>query len=213
MKAYTVTESDEYTGGIIFARFNAEARRIGASVYGDGDFRSVECRRSSQFDQYYPGPVPKKALIENGWWFECNHCGRRIESDYDDEDYDPITDSVEDGDFIYCHETCKQQEEQDRIERKKAENSAIDIVTDRLLTRFPGAVIERTHAYVVKIMDGFAPRQIRIYFRFPGCKIGSATFNVDGGMIEPEVRVCSGDLDAFNRWRDLGYGVIDESGC
>lgn len=80
LKAYKVTEPCEGAGGIVFARFNAEARRNGACEHGDGDFDSVECRRAPEFDQYAPGPVPDYALSDHGWflWCKCG-CGRKIE--------------------------------------------------------------------------------------------------------------------------------------
>lgn len=46
LKAYSVTEEYENTGGIIFAEHNIVARRIGASEYADGDFHAVTCRRA-----------------------------------------------------------------------------------------------------------------------------------------------------------------------
>lgn len=81
LKAYVVTEVCDGMGGVVFARFHAQARREGSYEYGDGDWDSVECRRAPEFDQYAPGPVPILSLLEHGWWMECSECQRRIDQE------------------------------------------------------------------------------------------------------------------------------------
>lgn len=83
-KAYKVLEVDEHTGGIVFARCNAEARRWGANEYGDGEWDYVECSRAPEYDQYVNGGLNDLVLWNNGWWFECM-CGHRLDSDFYDE--------------------------------------------------------------------------------------------------------------------------------
>ncbi len=83
-KAYKVLEVDEHTGGIVFARCNAEARRWGANEYGDGEWDYVECSRAPEYDQYVNGGLNDLVLWNHGWWFECM-CGHRLDSDFYNE--------------------------------------------------------------------------------------------------------------------------------
>lgn len=79
LKAYSVTETCEDTGGIVYAEHHAVARREGASQFGDGDWSSVECRRAPEFDQYAEAGGPTLAQMqEHGWWTHCPCCERRI---------------------------------------------------------------------------------------------------------------------------------------
>lgn len=72
--AYRVVEDCESTGGIVFAKTNAQARRLGASDFNAGEFDGLICNRAPEFDKYCPGPVPREALFENGWYYECEEC-------------------------------------------------------------------------------------------------------------------------------------------
>lgn len=62
LKAYYVLEDCENTGGIVFARSSAEARREGSREFGDGDFNWGRARRVPWADGYAPGPVPFKMM-------------------------------------------------------------------------------------------------------------------------------------------------------
>ncbi len=82
-RAYAVLEDSESTGGIVFARSNVEARRIGAAIYHDGEFSGRHCNRVPWADAYEPeGNVPASVCIDNGWHFECCGCGANIDSDW-----------------------------------------------------------------------------------------------------------------------------------
>lgn len=76
LKAYTVSDDDE-CAVVVFASSGIAARRMGANSL-DMDFQGVSCRRSKDFDQYTPGPVPIDALRASGWWFDCACCGTRV---------------------------------------------------------------------------------------------------------------------------------------
>ena len=82
IKAYIVQEEDEGTGGVVFAKTNAQARRIGAHEYGDGDWDSVVCRRAPWADEYVAaGHVPTRAYLQMGWYWECTGCELRMSED------------------------------------------------------------------------------------------------------------------------------------
>ncbi|AXQ69133.1 hypothetical protein HOU02_gp109 [Caulobacter phage CcrBL9] len=98
LKAYTVLEQDEYTGGIVFAAHHAVARRAGANEWGDGEWEYVECRRSPEYDAYGPEGLNDLILWRNGWHFECM-CGRRIDSDFGWQNADMVW-STKYGEFI-----------------------------------------------------------------------------------------------------------------
>jgi hypothetical protein len=75
---YCENDNDPETGEVVFAKTNGAARAAYASSngYDFNDAHSVTRRR--QFDAYAPGPVPVRALLEDGWWMECMNCGRRL---------------------------------------------------------------------------------------------------------------------------------------
>jgi hypothetical protein len=112
--AYTVYDGDEHTV-IVFARSSAEARRKGANEMGS-DWSGVEsCRRAPRFDQYAPGPVPDRALFDDGWRFECFHCDEPVSQDephdyrHDAEGFlrDPAEFGFyERGGLVFCCQEC-----------------------------------------------------------------------------------------------------------
>ena len=80
-KAFVVQETDEMTGGIVYAKTNAQARRLGSYQYADGDFFSVTCRRFPQADGLERDPRAQQwALFDAGWWHETGH-GHRVSED------------------------------------------------------------------------------------------------------------------------------------
>ena len=78
---YSVETNDPEEFNIKFATSNAAARRQGADEIGT-DFGAVSCRRAHWADQYADQRfIPAKAYIDAGWWFGCNHCGAKCDSD------------------------------------------------------------------------------------------------------------------------------------
>jgi hypothetical protein len=77
--AFSCTTNDPEDARTVFAPSHARARReyLGEGISGG----SAEIRRKPSFDQYSPGPVPAMALLEEGWYFECSGCSRRISMD------------------------------------------------------------------------------------------------------------------------------------
>lgn len=82
IKAFAVTEHDENTGAIIFAKHAIVARRLGANEYAGGELSYVSCRRAPWADAYAGRPIPARVMIANGWHFECSECDQRIDEDY-----------------------------------------------------------------------------------------------------------------------------------
>ena len=211
LKAYAV-QDDEGTE-IVFAEHNVVARRNGANRL-DNEFASVSCHRVPWADKYAPGPVPKLVLIDNGWWFECYRCGRKIDSDkewWPENDTDPVEklNPVERGHGIWCSQECYDNDIADQAARKMCDDAAIVELTKKLLETIPGVVIEEEgkHAYCV-IKDGkYVSQQCIVHFRFPGCKIGAATFRYDAIGQEPSVCVCSGDMEAWTQWRAVALSA------
>ena len=73
VKAFVVQETCEMTGGIVYAKTNAQARRLGSCQYADGDFFSVTCRRFPQADGLERDPRAQQwALFDAGWWHEVD---------------------------------------------------------------------------------------------------------------------------------------------
>ncbi|WP_235208773.1 hypothetical protein [Pseudomonas savastanoi] len=112
MLAYSVETNDPEESTIQFATSSAAARRQGADEIGTDFSGIVSCRRAHWADQYAElRYIPAKAYIDAGWWFDCNHCGTRCDSDacrWDEEsDTDIPLDLVFDGRVVYCSAECK----------------------------------------------------------------------------------------------------------
>ena len=130
MKAYMVREDDEGRCVIVFATNGAAARRDGGGEL-DLAFEEVDsCTRVPEFDQYAPGPVPQHALLANGWWFECYHCGVRFDedgrSDQDDNERDDEFEPTEDGKAHYCSQTCRMEHWAEKRQRTLRQLAAIE---------------------------------------------------------------------------------------
>jgi hypothetical protein len=213
LKAYIVTEEDEGTGGVVFARSSAEARREGSQRFGDGDFNWGKARRAPGLDQYAAdGRAPWKALFDMGWWCECSGCGCRIQQDEEDEEGSLIQfDLVEVGSSVYCRPSCREQRLAEDAEVARLSAWAIADLTDRVMRAMPGAVIlggnDRSiypHVYVPRGAWPMAPKQIVLHFMFPGARFGGDV-RVDKIGEKPKFLIVRGDLVAFHRWREAGY--------
>lgn len=208
LKAYSVQCADDSTGGIVFARFNAEARRIGCWAVCDTDWESVTCRRAPWADRYAPGPVPKLAMIENGWWIECDGCCTRIDLDLEDEDgkqLDPVEPQIG---HMYCTPLCEQRAVRDKFTRSVREAIAIADLTNRLLARLPDAVLvndsdslfKRPYAYVNWRDDQWVTEACAIPFTYPGAKHGTASIRYNKLGENPYLEAPYGDHEAFTAW-------------
>lgn len=141
-----------------FAKSNVVARREGADELEEG-FEEVEsCNRAPQFDQYAPGPVPVKALIEDGWWYGCAGCSQRVDNDSCDDDDEPLNPVYpENGLSVYCSQDCYDADQKLRAEIRERREAA----KAEALEKFPGITID----YVA---DGSDPAAVM--FKVPGGK-------------------------------------------
>lgn len=204
--AYAVLETDENTGGIVFARHAITARRIGADQYADGEFSYVSCRRAKWADRYGDtGIVPASVMVWHGWHFECSYCGSKIDGG---DDFWPHKKWTPDfvigngnGGMVFCDRSCctAHQRQQDFAERLKVRTVAH--YAKRLEKRLPGITVlpidkayTGSHVYI----DRGRIRQFVISFDWPGQQISSASFRWDGpGKGKPHITCCNGDRKAF----------------
>lgn len=198
--------TDEDAAWIVFAVEPEEATEAAAKAL-DVDPFAFEIERTEWADKYAPGPVPRKAMIDNGWWFECHQCGTNITQDSCDEDdgHEP----VERGNQIWCRASCRDQYDIDQDMFKRIEVATIEYLKLDLLRQCHGAEIvdheyAQPSAYVCRSGSDYRVEHAGIFFRFPGCMFGSVRFGFDEQQAVSKFIVCSGDVPAFECWRDAG---------
>lgn len=192
MKAYEVREKSEGRCVIAFATNGATARRDGASELHT-DFEGIEsCRRAPQFDGYAPGPVPTSALLADGWWFECQHCGITFDADgrHGEEagSRDDECEPVDDGKAHYCSPTCKMEHWAEKRQRTLRQLAAIEAA----LTHWPMATGVRADESCKEWPS--RDYEMRAYFTLPGIK-----HPVDWAVGSKDVMVSHCDADDFRR--------------
>ena len=215
MAAYSVLETNEYTGGIVFAKDKRTASRIGADQWADGEIGYIEVTRRKDLDQYEGKGVPASLLVEEGWHFECPGCYMRI-NDYAMEDAGlPLSGivGVESG-TIYCCHPCRREHLSRKAAVKAYEAAFQDMLRDMVRARFSDAIFVpenqwNNHAYVPHHYEPLVAREASVAFNFPGQKIGPATltYRHEGmhgrdliGPVKPYFTCCAGDKEAFEVW-------------
>jgi len=198
LKAYEVRDDGEGYCCVVFATNGATARREGAGELGT-DWECIEsCRRVPHLDQYAPGPVPPLTLIEHGWWFECQHCGRCVSNEMhlelEDEGLDPADfvprQAGKDG--VFCSKSCECADHMDKRGRDEAKEALIEVFE----TKFPGAQIIHVHCYDgPKLVAGERGKYV-VTFTFPGSAFTSTWNFGDEKCFVPQI-----DVDAFKAWR------------
>lgn len=198
LKAYEVRDDGEGYCCVVFATNSATARREGASELGT-DWECIEsCRRSPHLDQYAPGPVPPMTLIEHGWRFECNHCGRRVSNDMDgeieDEGLDParFVPRPAGAHGVYCSASCECAEYMEKRGKEEAEEALREVFE----AKFPGAEILYIHAYKGPKLEPGDTGSYFVMFMFPGAKYSSRWNFGEQNCSVPMI-----DADAFIAWR------------
>jgi len=159
LQAYSV-QGDE-NGCVVFATSGVVARREGANEI-DCDFEGVaSCRRAPQFDMYAPGPVPIRALVEDGWFWDCFGCNIRLHGIDGNEDHDgnELVVVFPNDRSVYCSQSCYENDMRERAERKQAENN----LREEFTRRYPGCTIKGCYGY---------PLVDSVIFDFPGGKHG-----------------------------------------
>lgn len=209
LKAYSVLEHDENTGGIVFAKTNGAARSIGSGQFADGDFHSVYARRTPWADAFVDtGNVPASIAIAHGWSFEC-WCGAMVDEDALQEKGLPIDGAIGtvNGGTVYCSQACKDAAAEDRRLRKIHELAMLATLAELVLCRFPDAKIlgDKSYAYAERRDEAFIVDSARVWFEFPGMKHAPATIELMRkycivGPLVPEFHCCNGDREAFEAW-------------
>lgn len=220
LKAFTVLETSEGTGGIVFARHSVVARREGAAQFGDGDFHGVTCTRTQWADRYADADeVPISEMIDHGWHFECGSCGQRIDNDYLLE-RDWVSEDVigSQHSTVYCNAVCEARQALHRAEAAYHERRWIRRFRRLVKRRFPDAVLVKgegltaeAHAYADKRQGRWAIQSVVVSFEFPGMQIAPATLRYSRKepsrwdrapfkYAKPEWSCCYGDKEAFEAY-------------
>lgn len=211
MGAYSAMETDEFTGGIVFAKSNIAARKIGANLWNHDELGGMQVSRRKDLDKYEATGVPAWLLVSQGWHFECHGCGVRIDdASFYDEGL-PVTGVVgyESG-SVYCCHACRMTDQAREAACEAFGAAFIEMLKDVVRNRFPD--IEhafgehRQHVYVPRYYDPLVVVEVSVHFSFPGMKIGPASLRyrhaslINGPMIgpvRPEFFCCNGDREAF----------------
>lgn len=188
--AYSVETNDPEESTIQFATSNAAARRQGADEIGT-DFSAVSCRRAQWADQYANQRfIPAKAYIDAGWWFDCNHCGIRCDSDathWDEErDTDIPLELVFDGRVVYCSADCKVGHEGEVAAR----NAKFEAFKERVVAARPGVTF-------TEFTGGYPWCGNKAIFTFPGAQYGGSVSDTEDGL-ELKWYVAQGDKAAWD---------------
>lgn len=192
--AWVVSEDEEGHAVVVFAEDAQAARSLGASRLSVDDDDVDEPLRRPEFDVHAPGPVPVDALLADGWWFECYHCGVRVYED-DDGDGDPV-DPVPGPrpNSLFCTPACAAA----HFARLRQQSAAESALLESFDARYPGAQIVSVYVWRGLLKEG----ESVVRFRFPGGEC-QAVWHFG----ENVAHVSKMDVDAFKAWR----GHVDAS--
>jgi hypothetical protein len=221
LKAYAVTEPTEGTGGIVFAKYNIEARKHGAGEWGGGELAGMRVIRAPWADGYERG-VPASLMIEHGWYFECDGCGDRIDMTYLDENELKVEDVIGmQNSNVYCNEKCQNDHIEYKRKQKEKKAEVISKLKKMVTDKFgPVSFTDQSHVYTVKRQGVWIVEQAFVTFEFDGMTLGPAKFGFPYGFgwrtIGPpklEITVCSGDKETFEAWATRAKQALEkESG-
>jgi hypothetical protein len=167
LKAYSCMEtySGEWSGAIIFAKSNIEARKAAANEFNEGELGGMQVIRAPWADIYAARHlVPISAMVDHGWHFECVWSGCTIDSDlYENgiEFYNKETDEYEwnevlkgkepvgfqNGPCFACQEYADKYKEAKIIEKDFNEEQ-VKIYRDMVVKRLPDAVLIDQDGYM-----------------------------------------------------------------
>lgn len=213
MPAYSYLETDEFSGGIVFARSNIEARRLGANLLNMDEIGGMQVTRRKDLDKYEGTGVPARELVAEGWWFECHGCGMRINDCALDDAGLPISGIVgTQGRSIYCCHTCRMEALAEDAASKAYGEAFLEMLRDLVRARFPDIEHHfdehRSHVFIPRYSDPIVVAEAEVNFSFPGMKRGPAALryrheppHYHGGQligpVKPEFYCCNGDREAF----------------
>jgi len=216
MRAWAVTEEDEGTGGIVFAKHGIVALKWGACQFGGGEWEYYKARRAAWADEFAEsGVMPASVMVEHGWHFECTGCGILIDEYLWDRhrrfrNWKPEH-VVGTQHQVWCTPRCHDQDLAERARRKRHEELIVEMMARLVKRRFPSVEIIRDqknltpHVYVTKDKHGFwRLGQAVVSFNFPGMKIAPANYSWDRnatyGDKKAHFTCCAGDKEAFEAW-------------
>lgn len=206
VKAFAVLVDYENTGGIVFAKSNVVARRLGANQYADGEFSHVSCRRAPYADDYAERPMPAWLMVAHGWRFDCSACGVRIDEDCIEEAGLEIGGVIgHQNGHIYCDSVCEAAHEMERAGSKYRAARWYRRFERIILRKFPRAEIVRggrffTRNYHSHLVAGkHRTQQIIVSFDFEGRKYAYASLRYDRGK-GIRFECSAGDRATFEDW-------------
>ena len=186
LKAFSVLERSEGTGGVVFAKSAIAARRIGASIYASGEFESVEAKRMPWADQYSAtGIVPAKDLVAQGWYFECHGCGVKIDYELFEETAIEPDDIEGSQDAPYCTSVCKAKYQLERALAERMQKRWIRRFKRLIKAKFPQASFEgkdyemAPHAFASRANGIMRLEQIHVPFRLEGLEYAPPSLRID----------------------------------
>lgn len=106
-----VVRAEEYEAAVGYGPTEEAAVSAGAASLGLNADEIDGFERAPHFDQYAPGPVPKEALLANGWWLGCDECGVSVGAGGEDSAGQPFR-PVINGRHFYCSLACSEAREQ-----------------------------------------------------------------------------------------------------
>lgn len=159
----------------VFAETEQEALEAVADRLNEfvTDLDPTRLQRKEAFDKHFPGPVPLQALLDDGWWFDCLECHKKVTQDgceCADNSCDVegcecvdtcVCKPVIAGDMVFCSPACLGDWREDRRLDREYERE----LRCRAEKMFPGITIR--DAIGCRADDDGSVR-----FDVPGTKVG-----------------------------------------
>lgn len=213
LKAFGVTD-DEF-GGVVFARNEKHAVRVGAAEYFDGERDCVaQVWRAPWADWCAPsGIVPASLMVGEGWYFECSGCANTIQLDWLRES-DLTADDVigTQSGSVFCCAPCKIAHDNAQARRNEFGRELLDVIRatvrkqlgDVMFLNESGAYGERPYAYVRGDVDNMTVAIAKVCFTFPGVQHLPATASIEEprtiGPNRIKITCSAGDRAAFEQF-------------
>lgn len=206
-KAYTVFDGDECTV-IVFASTAGRAKSDAAGYLGT-EYIYLNARRAKWLDRFPSADkIPAWFLIQGGWWFECYHCGMRLETEtmYDAGlSTDDVVGNYQDA--VFCCKACENLHDQHAYDKKGAIRLLKDYYQGKIEARFGEVEFgEYTHVYINRDME---VADVRIEVKMPFQTTRTCSFDSEWkSPITVEealtrklgLRIPHGDMDAARKY-------------
>ena len=144
----------------------------------------VSCERKRDYDRYTDyGRVPPRQMLADGYWFDCAHCGIRIQAD---NPHTPLDDIIVDADGeVFCQAKCAIAHTPIRLKR----NKRFESFKQRLKQHYPNLKFIAFHG-------GYPHRFDQAQFEFPGGMFPGTVHEVEEGL-----SWCISEVDA-SAWKN-----------